>query len=223
MKKIISVVLLICIFNIVFISCDNGNLTTSDANEKNDINSTPVEHDNINGKCSVCNLEYFDVLWDIVAENGIPYTNSVTTEADGIIDLIVDDGHIVFRIWKNSPERLNISYYKYASDYYDSYSYLSMTFDRANVKYGEYTWSYNTDRSSFFNNKSIRGTLVAADLKEITQTVTYSSDDNVVNADFYASLVTGYIIKIAKVGIPTALAYGDCNTSAKHFGFKYFD
>ena len=218
MKKIISIILLLSILLLSFVSC-NG---SDNATNNNDVGGVNInqDHNNVNGVCTVCNLNYFDVLRNIVLEKG--RVKETIYSSDNEVELVVDDGHIVFTVLKNDPDRMSIRYYSYLSDY-DSCSYLYVSFNRANLKYGEYNWSYNTDPYSYLNYKSISGTWIAADFKEITNTVEFIADKNVTNPNLYAGLVASYLNRIIKTGIPEVLSYGDYNKTAKHFGFRYFD
>lgn len=215
MKKYISILLIFCALTLCFTSCDVGN------DNENPESQAHTEHDNVNGKCSVCNIDYFDILRDIVLENGTPYTNSVITEANGIVKLTVDNGRIVVMAWKNSPDSLQFRYYPTGDT--GTYRYLAMQFDRSNIKYSEYNWDFNTDRYSLLDYKSVEGTVVAADLKEITSTLPYTADINVKNPSAEASLAVGYIKKIVSIGIPAVLEYSEYDITAKNFGFVYFD
>ena len=214
MKKILAILLTICTLVLCLVSCNDTDANTP----PNDV--VPVEHGNVDGKCLACDLCYFDILRNIVLENG---TQSQYYHENKVIELIVDD-HYIFSASEKDSDMLTIKYYQHASDLMNrSYQYLFIEFNRANVKYGEYNWSYNTDRYSFLSGKTIRGTLVAEDFKEITNTLPYTKDDNVTNADSYAVIVTSHFKKVITEGIPKVLEYGDYNKTAKHFGFKYFD
>ena len=223
MKKIISLLLLVYTFTLCLTSCtdspDNNNISNN--NFSNDASENiVVEHGNVNGKCPCCDLYYFDVLRKIVLEKGELNTYGFKDDGSFPIELVVGS-NCVFRIWENDPDALEIRYYpSYA---YDSYKYLAITFNRANIKYGEYTWYYNTDPYSILSDKEIRGTLVAAEFKEITNTLPYSKEDKVTNGDTAVQLATSYIKKIIMEYIPEVLEYGDYCTTAKHFGFVHFE
>ena len=218
MKKTISILLLISTLILCLASCKNSNSEENNSQQ----NAAHTEHDNVAGKCSVCDLDYFEILRNAVLEKGTPFSNSVVSESEGIYELIIADRKIQVMCWSNSPDSLEFRYYPYGYSAGDC-QYLTLSFDRANVKYCEYNWDYNTDSYSYLSKKWIKGTIVAADFKEITDTLTYTKGDNETNADRDASLAASYIKKIITQGIPEVLANNEYNISAKHFGFKYFD
>ena len=193
MKKIISILLIICTLTLCLASCgndkDNDNTnqnteqgsgeqnTNQDNNEKNDCSATGL-HTYDKGECTGCGLKVFDVIKDYIIKNG-EYKNNfyritlgtlLETENTALIEYVPDTDCISI----TSCSEINSHNYS-----------MTLKFTPYVFEDGEYEWKATCLERSCKHPNSIGGYLDPYKFSRSTTNISHNSNE--ANADELAS------------------------------------
>lgn len=245
MKKVISMILSLIIL-CSFISCGNNNQSNNDNNTPTNISPSlttshthsyspatcqnpktctacgqtegeTIAHDSVDGKCSMCGLDYFEELGRIIQENGEPYSS-------------VRKG---FRYKAQFTENIlypcNLVAFYYPDDntitlYFDRLGEEKfwLFIDRISVKLQEYEWE-STPES--FANKDISGII---DAKSFSRNSKLKCENNTfipaAKGEEYANTASFLFTTLFLESIfPEILEKSDYDITVGHFGFIRFE
>lgn len=180
---------------------------------------TTIDHDTTKGKCSMCGLDYYDALKDLIKKEGEKGDDSAYSNA---YTYHVEEGDYIFNLALQKGGSLYFNVV--TSDSTTSYSSFSVKFDKAHVKNQKYDWKYSWNHMYIFDMQDISGQLYAPDFSHSTSALSYSnsSASSSSKADQYAKDASK-MLKFALEQIKILMEKSDQNISPANFGFEHFE
>ena len=186
MKKIISILLLVCTLTLCLASCGGSNDNSSNDNSNNDNNNndnTPTcettdLHTYENGECTGCGLKVFDVLKNYLIENAEPnYYNEykISFGAYGT------DQYYSFITYSEKNNSISIACYvetspTLSSNYKHVYN-IGLTFTPYTFEDGGYEWAAGCTKLSC-DCPTIRGRLDPTKFSRSTTSLEYTPNES---------------------------------------------
>ena len=176
MKKLISILLLICTITICLSSCGGSNDNSNNDNNNND--NTPTcdttgVHTYEQGECTGCKLKVFDVLKDYIMENSTSSYGNTYRIAFGSYETDVYYGSIYYYSDKNYIEIG--AYYQSVPGLSNPHIYnIGLRFTPYTFEDGGYEWSAGCTRLSC-TCPSISGILDPSKFSSSTSTLEHTS------------------------------------------------
>lgn len=182
-----------------------------------------IAHDSVDGKCSMCGLDYFEELGRIIQENGeedtyfLDHTKYYIYEIENLDHSWYSSNPIVHY----NPEHGTINFYIY-SDYGD----FRLSMDKASLKFQEYEWSSSPDFGDFSNARGEISGIV--DAKKFSRNSQLKYEKNTfAQAEkgdrFVSSATMIFSTLILESTLPALLEKSDYNITVGHFGFVRFE
>lgn len=220
MKKILCIIVaMVTLLSLVACSDstgDSGTDTEADA-------YVHTVHDTGSAECSVCGLNYYDELRNIILEHG---EQTLASYQNFVEYKFIDGGYIYsFCAWKGDADTFELRIRDMWDDVDEGFT-LIVSPD--SIEYNEYAWSYTWDMvitSSSYDYKKIKGTLDSTSVSTVTSSLTVGSTYGSASssqASSKSSTACSLFKKILTYGLPHTLELGDEDISQKHFGFEKF-
>lgn len=184
---------------------------------------TKIKHDTTNGKCSMCGLDYYEVLKDLIKKEGVKGDDSAFSYAYSYL-VEKEDYTFLLAITKKGSIKLQVS--KVDGAYIKTYEFFQIEFNGGNIKKQEYDWNYEwVSVSSYsYSEEEISGQLYAPDFLYSTSALSYSnsSASSSSKANQYAKDASK-MLKFALEQIQILMDKGDQDLSLFNLGFEYFE
>lgn len=213
MKKLISILLILSIL-CSFVACTQSDSNSKETEEETFEKKTTAPHTKHNvkkGKCSVCGLDYFEELKNLICEHG-KKKSSTQWSYDGYFH---HSGNTVSIIYDSSDNSILLSLV------YSNSDRLKMHWNKANIKSQKYDWSY----FDYSESKSVSGVLDATTFSQSTILVhnssTFDSEASATSCTRKASVDLREILIEGE--IPELLKKSTKNITLAHFGFENFE
>ena len=190
MKKLISILLLVCTLIFSFASCGgNGNQNNNNTNNNNHVENsvdnmptcdTTGLHTYEHGECTNCKLKVFDVLKEYITKNGTKTTATIYRITFGTYETDEYYGYLFYFSDKNYMEfRFTYQPYPGLSNPHNYYMYLRFT--PYTFEDGGYEWTASCQRISCAC-PVISGVLDPSKFSRSTSTLEYTSNESNANS-----------------------------------------
>ncbi len=185
-------------------------------------------HDVVNGKCSVCNLDYYEELVSLIIQYGKYYNSEYekcykygTKYAKYDLAVCTDKEYCWFECIDNDEDDYVIRY--------------QVNIEKIDVKRQEYNWSYLFYEMSSFSDMlsgtmnddggKLSGKLYATDFSKSTATLKYdnSSFKNTSASAKHAGTAANMMELLIVHVFSDLLEKSEHNINPLHFGFEYFE
>lgn len=186
MKKLISILLLVCTLMFSFASCGaNANQNNNDIDNKNHVETTVNNmptcdttglHTYEHGECTSCKLKVFDVLKEYMTRNGTLVAGSTYRVAFGTYETDEYYGYLFYRSDKNCVD-FDFYYNPYPGVSDPHKYYISLRFTPYTFEDGGYEWSASCTRLSCTCSK-ISGVLDPAKFSSSTYILEHTSSQS---------------------------------------------
>lgn len=181
-----------------------------------EIKGTTVDHDTTNGKCSMCGLDYYDALIDLLEKEGVKQDD----KSSNAYSYSVEEGDYVFilAIQKNGLMKMQVREFPSST-----MILFTIEFDGSNVKKQKYDWNYQYS-NIYSRTEEISGQLEASDFSRSTSALSYSNStaSSSSKATQYAK-ESAKMLKFALEQTKIFMEKGDQDISLVNFGFEYFE
>jgi hypothetical protein len=180
---------------------------------------TTIDHDTTNGKCSMCGLDYYKTLKDMVEKEGEKGDGGTYSYA---YSYIIEEGDYIFVLAIKQNGFIDMEVREIQNNIFISFS---IEFDGANVKKQKYDWTYTYSPLSISSrSEKISGQLEAPDFLQSTSALSYSnsSASSSYKADQYAKEASK-MLKFALEQTQIFMEKGDQGLSLVNLGFEYFE
>lgn len=184
---------------------------------------TTIDHDTTNGKCSMCGLDYYKTLKDMVEKEGEKGDGGTYSYAYSYL-VEEDDYTFLLAVTQNGSIKLQVA--EDEGNNIKTYKFFKIEFNGGNVKKQEYDWIYEyyTISSYSYSDEEISGQLYAPDFLYSTSALSYSnaSVSSSSKATQYAKDASK-MLKFALEQTKIFMEKGDQGLSLVNLGFEYFE
>lgn len=180
-----------------------------------------LDHDVEKGHCSMCNLDYYDELLNVLKNNSTKYTNGSRTYYCYEIKYKTYGS---YTLWVRYEEHNDVLYLMCFEGHNGISDPFMLFIDKAGVKKQSYEWEAFSDYLTL-NMEEISGTLDATQFSKNTGALEYTNStfNKKMDSEEKAQEVASCLELLITHAFTPLLEKSEHNLTPSHYGFEHFE